>query len=292
MTKTTTSSVPARAATATAARWALGWLLLAVLSVPMVANAQQTSPDKFKIQVGSFIVTRANTALELAASSGPITAGTRIDFEDDLGISDSETVPRIDGYYRFGKRSRVDFTWFDIDRDGTAVTPVDIDFGDINIPAGSAVHSFFNEEVIKATYGLSFYNVPKAELGLSVGLFIADIGVGIEVVGGGLSETESVTAPLPVIGAYFRYEMGKRWSFQGNADFFFLQTGDYEGSLVDVRLNVEHQTWKNAGFGFGFNGIATSLRVDDGDFRGEFDNSLSGFQAYVFAAFGEAKYQK
>ncbi len=74
MTKTTTRSVPARAATATALRRALGWLLLAVLSVPIVADAQQTLPDKFKIQVGGFFVTRASTALELAAKSGPITA--------------------------------------------------------------------------------------------------------------------------------------------------------------------------------------------------------------------------
>lgn len=267
-------------------------LTAATLCLPVIAWAQDPLADKFKIEVGSFFVTRASTTVELSASIPPITVGTRVDFEQDLDISDRDTVPRIDGYYRFGKRSRVDFTYFKIDRDGTVATPFDIDFGDAFFPAGTAVTSFFDEEVIKASYGLSFYNVPKAELGISAGLFVSDISVGISTVPGGASEKGTVTAPLPVIGAYFRYEMPKRWRFVGRADFFYLQFDDFEGNLIDLRLNVEHRTWKNVGFGFGLNVIGTNLEVDDRDFRGEYDSTLSGVQAYVFTAFGKARYQQ
>ncbi|MFQ5936546.1 MAG: hypothetical protein ACE5LB_09070, partial [Acidiferrobacterales bacterium] len=246
-------------------------LFVIVLGLPALAWAQDKKPlpDRFHAELGPFIVTNANTVVELAAVAGPITAGTRIDFEDDLNIDDSDVVPRLDGYFRFGKRSRIDFTYWKIDRDGTTVTPFTIDFGDINIPAGTTVNSFFDEELINLSYGFSFYNVPKAELGLKAGLFIADIGVGIEVVGGTLSESETVTLPLPVLGAYFRYDMGKRWRFRGDAQVFFLETDDFEGSLSDLRLSVEHQTFRHLGFGFGFNRIATSLEVNDDDFRGE-----------------------
>ncbi len=270
------------------------WLLMVTL-FPLLVHAQEEPlPDKFKIEVGEFFVTRAQTTLSLAATAGIFAAGTLLNFEEDLGLSSRESVPRIDGYYRFGKRSRMDFSYFNIKRSGIATTGDDpIDFGDITIPPNTPlVQSFFNEEVYKATYGLSFYNVPKAEFGLSAGLFIAKIGVGMTAPTIDVSDSAKGTAPLPVVGAYLRYKISRRWSFAAKGDFFYLVVGDYEGNLTDLRLNLEHQTWKNVGFGFGFNGIQTSLKATDGDLTGSFDNTISGFQAYVFGALGAAKYQR
>lgn len=263
-------------------RWGL-LLALCVLPPTVWSQEPEPLPDRFKISVGAFFVTNAQTTLELAASVGPITAGTRVDFDSDLQLSDSEIVPRIDGYYRFTKRHGIDFTWFDIDRAGTAVTPFDIEFGDIFIPEGTPVNSFFNEELFKVSYGFSFYNVPKAELGILVGLHVTSIDVGI----GSTAQKEQAdtTVPLPVVGAFFRYQISNRWRFNGKSEIFALQLDKFKGSLTDLRLGVEHQTFKNVGFGFGFNRIATELEVDDGDFRGEFTNTLSGWQMYVFGAF-------
>lgn len=270
------------------------WLLISTLFFPLLAYAQEGPlPDKFQIQVGEFFVTRAQTTVSLAATAGVFAAGTIINFEEDLGVSSRESVPRIDGYYRFGKRSRVDFSYFNIERSGTASAPYDIDFGDIFIPAGTPlVKSFFNEEVLKATYGLSFYNAPKAEIGLSAGLFIANLGVGMTAPTLDTSDKAEGTAPLPVVGAYLRYNISRRWRFTAKGDFFYLVVGDYKGSLVDLRLNLEHQTFKNVGFGFGFNGIQTSLDATDGNLTGSFQNTISGIQMYVFGAFGKAKYQR
>jgi hypothetical protein len=274
-------------------RW--GWLLMSILSFPLLAYAQdEPLPDKFQIEVGEFFVTRASTTISLARTSGVVAAGTIINFEENLGLSSRENVPRIDGYYRFGKRSRVDFSYFNIKRSGTVTTGDDpIDFGDITIPPNTPlVSSFFNEEVLKATYGFSFYNVPKAEFGLSAGLFIANLGVGMSAPTVNLSDSAKGTAPLPVVGAYLRYNISRRWRFTAKGDFFYLVVGDYQGNLTDLRVNVEHQTFKNVGFGFGFNGIETSLKATDGDLTGSFDNVISGVQAYVFGAFGAAKYQR
>lgn len=269
----------------------LGFLLF----LPATTWAQEPLPDKFQINVGAFFVTRANTTASLGVKSGPFVAGTSIDFHQDLDLPDSDTVSRIDGYYRFGKRSRVDFSYWKIDRSGTATTRQEIKWGDITIPAGTPlVSSFLDEEVLKATYGFSFYNVPKAELGVDIGLYIADISIGLSCPActppDNQRETADLTAPLPVIGAYFRYNISHRWRFVGKADFFYLEIGDYEGSLTDLRLNIEHHTWKHAGFGFGFNGIQTQLDYDTSDEAGTLKNTLAGPQAYVFASFGTAPY--
>ncbi len=282
-------------------RWSAFLATLAMLSFPVSTWAEETIPDRFQIDFGGFFVSRADTTVSLNSKiGGVVTVGTQIDFHQDLDLPDSDTVPRIDGYYRWGKRSRVDFSYFKIDRSGTVTTQQDINWGDITIPAGTPlVSSFLDEEVLKVTYGFSFFNSPRAELGVDGGLFIADISVGVSCPGGGAGdcatpqrETADVTAPLPVVGAYFRYNISHRWRFVGKADFFFLEFGDYKGSLTDIRLNLEHHTWKHAGFGFGINGIQTTLDYDTSTESGNLTNTIAGPQIYVFTNFGTARYQQ
>lgn len=259
------------------------------------AFAQETLPDKFKIDIGAFFVTDINTTVSLAKTGGVVGAGARIDFEDQLGLEDKDTVPRIDGYYRFGKKSRVDFSYWKIDREDTKTITEQIEIGDITININESVLTRFDTETIKASYGWSFYNVPKVELGLSAGLHITHLDIEVtDLTGGSGSEQADGPVPLPVFGFYLRYQISPRWRFIANSQWFALRYEDFEGSLTDVRLNVEHQTFKNAGFGFGFNRIQFDLEADDKDedLRGTFKNVNDGFQAYVFAAFGKAKYQE
>jgi hypothetical protein len=281
------------------ARWAGLFGLMAVLSFPAVTWAQEKAPfgDKFQIDIGGFFVTRADTTVSLAEKAGPFSVGTSINFHQDLDLPDSESVGRIDGYYRWGKRSRVDFSYFKINRSGTATTNQEINWGDITIPAGTTlVSSFFDQQILKATYGFSFLNEPKAELGIDGGLFISDMSVGLSCPNcappNNQRQTADLTAPLPVIGAYFRYNISHRWRFIGKADFFYLAYGDYKGNLTDLRLNVEYNTWKHVGFGFGFNGISQQIDYNTSTETGTVQNTISGPQIYVFTNFGTAKYQK
>jgi hypothetical protein len=281
----------------TTTRWPGLFIIAAALAFPAstwadeMAKEKGTFPDKFQIDIGGFFVTNASTTISLAAKSGALAAGTIIDFHQDLDIPDSDTVGRIDGYYRWGKRSRVDFSYFKINRSGTASAPFDINWGDLpTIPAGTSVSSFFDQEVLKATYGFSFLNERKAELGIDGGLFVSDLSVGLSTASFG-SQKADVTAPLPVVGAYFRYEISHRWRFIGKADFFYLQYSSYSGYLTDLRLDVEYHPWKHVGFGFGFNAIQQQLDYDTSNFSGSVKNTIGGPQIYVFTNFGKAKYQ-
>ncbi len=270
-------------------------LLGLLLALPGIAFAEDPLPDKFKIDIGVFSVTNIDTTVSLAAFAGPVGVGARIDFEDQLGLESREKVPRLDGYYRFGKRSRVDFSYWKIDRDTIFTINETITLGDTTFNINETLFTKFDTETIKASYGWSFYNVPKAELGLSAGLHLTHIDIEVtDLTGGAGSEQADAPVPLPVLGFYVRYNISHRWRFIANSQWFFLDYDAYKGSLTDVRLNVEHQTFKHVGFGFGFNRIAFDFEADDkdDDFRGTFKNINDGFQAYVFAAFGKAKYQQ
>lgn len=270
-------------------------LLLAIaLSQPILAWGQEDFPDRFKINFGAFFVTNIDTTVSLAKTAGAVGVGARVDFEDQLGLDDSESVGRVDGYYRFGKKSRIDFSYWKIDRSDVRTVTEDISIGDIDISINSTVRTSFDTETLKVAYGFSFYNTPKVELGLLGGLHTTRMDLEIVDVTGAQSEQADGPLPLPVFGFYIRYNISPRWRFIANSQFFALSFEDAEGSLSDLRFNIEHQTWKNAGFGFGFNRIAFNLESDNksDDLRGTFDNVNDGFLMYAFATFGKAKYQK
>jgi hypothetical protein len=274
-------------------RWACALLLGFALDPPVLAHAQDALPDRFKIDVGVFFVTEIDTTVSLAPTGAAAGVGALVEFEDAFGLENSENVPRIDGYYRFGKRSRVDFSYWKIDRDATQTIAQDVTIGDTTFNVNETVRTRFDSETFKVAYGFSFHNSPKVEVGINAGLHLTTLDMDVtDLTGGAGSEQADAPVPLPVLGFYLRYNISRRWRFNANTQFFFLEYEDFEGSLTDVRLNVEHQTFKHVGFGLGLNRIDFDIEANssDDDFRGTFENVNEGLQVYVFAAFGKSKY--
>ena len=55
--------------------------------------------ERFKIHIGGFLIDSFDTTARFDSAQFPI--GTLIDIEDDFDVDSSETVLRIDGFYRF-----------------------------------------------------------------------------------------------------------------------------------------------------------------------------------------------
>jgi len=250
-------------------------------------------PGRFEIEIGGYFVTKIDTVALFARKAGPIEAGTLIDFSKDLGLADSKSIPRVDGLYRFNRKSSVSFSLWDIERDATVFLGTGIDFGDISIPVGELVESAFDATTIRASYGYSFYNVPKAELGINVGLHLTTFDLGINCLSCSnedLVDFESVSAPLPVLGLHFRYQMSRRWAFSGYTQHFLFAYGEFDGSLTDTRVAFSHHTFKNVGFGFGWNRIQTDIDIDSSEYLMVVDNKLDGIQAYIVVYAGRPKH--
>ena len=250
---------------------------------------------RFEMEIGGYFVSKVDSVAQFARKLGPIEIGTIIDFSTDLGLPDSESIARIDGSYHLNKRSSVEFSLWDIDRSSTRFLGKNIDFGDVTIPVGESVESFLDTQTIRVSYGYSFYNVPKAELGINAGLHVTTIDVGLDCISCPSAEardSERVTAPLPVFGFHFRYQISRRWSFSGYAQHFVIEVGDFDGSLTDTRISLSHHTFKNVGFGFGWNRIEMDLDINSSDYLMALDNKLDGIQAYVVVYAGRPKYQQ
>ncbi|MGD8914635.1 MAG: 2-oxoglutarate synthase, partial [Candidatus Thiodiazotropha sp.] len=69
--------------------------------------------NKFNIRLSGF---RAITSTELRVDSELGVIGEELSFEDDLDLSDRETLPLIDITYRFNPRHMIDFSFVDLSR--------------------------------------------------------------------------------------------------------------------------------------------------------------------------------
>lgn len=258
--------------------------LLASLLQPALAadTLKEVEVDPFSLSLGAYFVTRTNGNIRLDRSTGPVSIGTSIDWQRDLGGETSMTVPRIDGYYRFAPKHRVDFSWYKIDRNGTILTQRGIDFGNVSFPVGTAIESKLNTETTKLTYTYSFYRTPEIETALSAGFHVTKVEASLQSAGLGIAESNSATAPLPVIGFRLDYAFTPKWWMRSKYELFFLDSvQSYTGALSDFTVAVEHRTFTHVGFGFGLNRSSLDVEVDDGTKKGAFSSVLNGLMLYA-----------
>jgi len=238
-------------------------------------------PDKFMFRVGAYIVDGSDTQFSVSSDVGGL--GTVIDYSRDLGGDSRDTIPRIDAYYRFNERHRIDFTAFSIDRKGNRVLAIDppivIDGEDFS---GGAINSEIKYTLYRLGYGYSFYHSDRAELTVTAGLNITDYDLKFEDDTGTKSETADVTAPLPMFGLRMGYAITPKWSVNYVSEAFFIELDDtIKGAMINYELNTEYKLFKNFAIGAGFARIGTSVEVNDDNWKGKVSDSYRGYTAFA-----------
>lgn len=238
--------------------------------------------DRFSLRIGTFSLRDSNATVRIDSSRGPI--GTVIDFEETLDVQNTTDAARLDAYYRFNPRHRLDFSHYRIERDGTTTLLEDIDFGDREFEAGRQVNTVHNSTITKLSYSYSFIHVRQFEFSIGAGLHVSKIELAIDAPDADLQESADGTAPLPVFNFRGRYDLTPKWSLRGKFEAFFLEFDDYKGAFTDSLFTIEHQTFKNVGFGLGLNRLNMEVTAKDGDLRGEIESSNNG--VLLFAKVG------
>jgi len=241
-------------------------------------------PDKFRIQLGSYFIRDTNTEVGVNSTIGNI--GTVIDLERDLGTDDKLSIPKINAFYRFNDKHRIDFSWLEVDRKGTKSTALEFTVGDEIFAASSVVETEIKTKIYKLAYAYSFYRSPKVELSFSAGLNIMDYDVVLDNKTSGKLETAQVTAPLPVFGLLMDYAISPRWLVHFRFETFYIELNDkIRGSLIDSELGIEYRMFKHVGFGVGFNRFSVDAKVKSSKYTGGITDLYRGVNLYAAAYF-------
>lgn len=247
--------------------------LLLLFAMPIAAAQSADMDDRFSVSLGVFIADR-DTLTRLDGSVPD--SGTEVDLEGTLGFKKSDSVFRIDGYYRFNEKHRIDFSAFDLSR--TASKQIDEEFiwdGE-TYPVDVLINAALDLKVYKLAYTWSFMRREDWYLGASLGLYVADIGTSISAESGGQFSSRGITAPLPVLGLRGQYEFSEKWTFRGSAEVFAFDYGDYSGDLYDLYAGVDYQFSTHVAVGLGINSVRMDIGVGKPNFNGNLDWQYDG----------------
>ncbi len=258
-----------------------GLVLTGLMSGSVSAAEEEAAvafPDKYMLRLGAYIVDGADT--QFSASKGGL--GTVIDYSRDLGGDSRDTIPRIDAYYRFNPRHRIDFTSFSIDRKGSRTLAIDppivIDGEDFS---GGTLNSDIKYTLYKLGYGYSFYHSPEVELTITAGLNFTTYDFKFSNDTGDKAESAGFTAPLPMFGLRMGYAITPKWSVNYVAEAFFIEFEDtVKGALINYELNTEYKLFKNFAIGAGLARIGSNVEVNDDDYSGKISDSYRGYTIF------------
>ena len=253
-------------------------LLMTVVSLRPVYADTERPWKRLSVSLGGFFTDIDSNVRQDSKTTG---TGTEINVEDELGVDSSTTVFRADAFWRFFRRHRFDFSYYDLSRDARAELDIDIDFGDEEFPSGIAVESVYNIRVFKGVYTFSFIQNQRFDIGASLGVHLTDIEVGITAPGLGDEDVSDFLAPLPVVGLRGAYAITPKFFLKASVDYFWIEIDSFEGQLIDTNLSLEYNFFKYVGAGIGYNYFNLDLEVDTSDFLGSSELEYQGLQLFM-----------
>jgi hypothetical protein len=271
----------------------LGMVVAITCVLPAVAVAADRGPidQDFGLSLGTFFM-QSDTQIRLDAKSD---LGTEVGFEHEFGLEDKDRF-RIDGYWRFADRHKVRFMYFEDNRGKTATLSRDIVFGDHTYPVNVTVDAQLDVRIIELAYEYAFLRRENIELSGSAGIHNIKLGAGLRgdasvtgVTGSvnlvNAHETASGDGPLPVLGAHLLWNMGHNFFLDTQAQFFFLDVGDFAGGIQDLKLGVTWFPFRNVGIGLGYNRFTTRVDFSTDRFAGQLKLKYAGPLAQITVGF-------
>jgi hypothetical protein len=249
---------------------------------------ERGSKDLFSVSAGGFLM-KFNSSAELDPENGG--EGSDIDLENTLGLSDSTNRGRIDAYWRFARKHRLDFGGYLFNRTNSRELDERIHFGDTVYDVGAQVRTRFSTGLYKLSYRYSFVRNERIDFSASIGIsaFVSRLRIEGEGSVNGNSESfeqtsKRIVAPIPVLGAQMDLKIVKSLFFRLSGEWFHINISGIEGRFSDGRASLDWYPFKHFGFGAGYNRVGIGAKDTDGanyDLQYRFDGLL-GYVTYVW----------
>ncbi|MGI9200254.1 MAG: hypothetical protein ACR2QL_04295 [Woeseiaceae bacterium] len=261
-------------------------LIATIFLAPALCLAQDdgeaVATQKWGISIGAFI-TDQDMKTEFGVNFGD--ASLRVDFEDDLGLEDSQSVGRLAAFYKFNGRHQLDFDIFDLSQSSTAVLDKEFKWGDTTFPIDAEVATGLDLGIYKIAYTYFPVTEEKGKFGLTGGFYVADIGLSLRILPDDMQEVGAVTAPLPVLGFRGEYYFSERWRGSASIEWFGLEIDEYDGHLQDSLLGIDYRMTEHFALGLGYNHVEIDVDATDKALRADLIWQYSGLILYLRSTF-------
>ena len=236
--------------------------------------------------IGGGFFSFSNTDIQLN-NKNTNTDGTNVNLENDLGLDTFKATPFGEARWRITPHHRVELGVFALDRDGAATADTQLVIDDLVIEVGASAETELDLTLGRFTYGYSFINDGKKELGVMVGAHIASLDYDVSLTGtlgggsaGVTSTGENFTAPLPHVGVMGGYAFRDDLVLDARLVGFYLEISDYSGWLLEAETKLTYMIWDNVGLGVGARYFKFHLDADSSSLDGDLDLQFLGPTAF------------
>jgi hypothetical protein len=221
---------------------------------------------------GSYFPAAVTTQLRLDPS--PLTEGTLLSGEDDLGLDDQVDQGRMEFDIRMKERGHVRIDYFKLNRFSQQALPRDIVFGDLIFDEGTEFRSKLDWRVLTFTYTYSFFKTERFEAQAEGGE------------PGTLNREEaSEVGIFPTLAANVAFRISKRWSVTARGQQYSASPDDFDGKMADYHADIQYRWRKNFAIGLGYTMLETNLFVFDEDQPLLFNLETSGPELFFRVSF-------
>ncbi|MDJ0941689.1 MAG: hypothetical protein QNJ00_18135 [Woeseiaceae bacterium] len=263
--------------------------------MPAVAAAQADDDllhpaltSKFTVDVGVFFPDRE---LDVVVRGNASSRDRQIDFYENLNLNSTEEIFATELAWRFGERWSFLAQYFRSSDTNVAELEEDVFFGDIVFNAGSNVVGGAELQLTRMFFGRKFDMRPRHDLGVGGGIHWLTLrnfiegNIIINDVPTFTRRSVSAEAPLPNIGAWYRYSISPKWAFRSRFDLFSANIDAYSGVLINASAGLNYQLFEHVGVGLSYNYFELDVRVDKSDWRGSYETIYNGAYVYLSAFF-------
>ncbi len=238
----------------------------------------------FSLDVGVFFPDRH---LDLSVNGSVAGENDEIDFDQGFQLGSADETFAAELSWRFRGTWSVVGQFFKTSDSARVVLEEDIEWGNVVFGAGSFATAGSDFTLTRIFFGRSLNTGKSHDVGIGGGLHWLHIGSFIEgeiLVNGtpaAARRSVSAEAPLPNIGAWYKYSISPRWALRARLDLFGADIGDYDGLLVNASLGLNFQAFEQVGLGLSYNYFELDISIDKSDWRGNIETIYDGIYVYA-----------
>jgi len=165
--------------------------------------------------------------------------GTDINIIDDLGFDDSESIPAFKASIDLPLFPEILVSYFAIDSEATKQISKNIDFMGVTYSALDTVKSSYDITHYEALLGFPIINADIAKIELLVGAKYFEVESSITS-SLGVTKTETVDGPVPVVGAMLELNLPSKFRFSGVARGLQVEIDNVDAKLYDIDASINY----------------------------------------------------
>ncbi len=259
------------------------------LSGAPLPPAKRSTPsqitDRFYLQV-EFFDPQLSTMLRVDPSQpAPITTGTPLDGEHDLGFPGHAQQARVEAMVRLRERSKLRVNYFETDRTGSVLLANPIIFGNQAFVAGTQLATSLDWRVINVTYTYSFYRTDRLEIGTGLASYSVQLQTEAQAPATFQQQIVSASGTVPAIPLDIAWRVSRRFSLAARGAYFKVTIKDFSGQLTDVHFDAQFRWLPNLTTGLGYQSTRTSLTRGGNSAPGVASLNVKGPELFVRFSF-------